>query len=522
MDNGVISPIVDFIRELFAGLSSGLLFFGGPADIVRYVVDILLITFVIYYLLLVLRETRAWQLLKGALLIVLITLICGVFGLEMVRFIFDKILYVVAVAFVVIFQPELRRALETVGLKSFSPLSQAFTSDYQDAQHQLSDMIDEMAEACDKMAKTYTGALIIFERNSRLSELTNQENAVKLDSAVSTNMLMSIFYKGSPLHDGAILIRDGRIVAARCHVPLADNYHVREDLGTRHRAAVGASELGDAIAVAISEERGTISVALDGTLYQMQGMEDLRSNLKYLLGVSGEPVSLGQRIRSRYTNRKRRVKSAVAKAKREATISKDMTTSTATVSTSVAVTGTAAADRLNTVISETSLSGKETKQEKECLIDQDKKKCINPKSGIAPISKRKTSTTATYQRVLMFAASFFVSLCLWLYIQITGNPIAEKIVTVRVESVNAEMLSERGLDAYFPVTTVSIEVVGRKSTIDKFDNEDISAYVDFSDVDQSGVTEMEIKTSSGISEYFRVQSQNKEKISVVINKKDSE
>lgn len=518
MDNGIISPIVDFIRELIAGLSSGLLFFGGPGDIVRYIIDILLITFVIFYLLLVLRETRAWQLLKGALLIVLITMICGVLGLEMVRFIFDKILYVVAVAFVVIFQPELRRALETVGLKSFSPISQAFTSDYQDEQHLLSEMIDEMTEACDKMAKTFTGALIIFERNSKLSELTNQENAVKLDSAVSTNMLMSIFYKGSPLHDGAILIRGGRIVAARCHVPLADNYHIREDLGTRHRAAIGASELGDAIAVVISEERGTISVAMDGTLYQMEGMEDLRSNLKYLLGVSGESVSLSQKIRFRYTNRKRKVKSAVAKVKRDSTASKEVAVKAEDVSFPTDdIERITPANSTATVSPGSITRGNDSIQKKESQIDQANKKYINPKSGIAPISKRKTSSTATYQRVLMFIASFFVTLFLWLYIQITTNPIAEKVVTVRVESVNAEMLSERGLDAYYPVTTVSIEVVGRKSTIDKFDNEDISAYVDFSDIFQPGVKEMQIKTSSGISEYFRVQSQNKEKISVVIN-----
>jgi len=99
-------------------------------------------------------------------------------------------------------------------------------------------------------------------------------------------MLQSIFYKGSPLHDGAILIRNGRIAAARCHIPLADNYHIREDLGTRHRAAIGASEMGDAISIAVSEEIGTISIALDGSLYIMQNGEDLRSNLQYLLGVT--------------------------------------------------------------------------------------------------------------------------------------------------------------------------------------------------------------------------------------------
>lgn len=488
MDNGVISPITDFIRELFAGLSSGLLLFGGPADIIRYVVDIALITFVIYYLLRVLRETRAWQLLKGALLIVLITMICGIFGLEMVSFIFEKILYIVAIAFVVIFQPELRRALETVGLKSFSPISVAFAPEYQDTQHVISNMIDEMSSACMKMAKSYTGALIIFERNSKLSELTNQENAVKLDSSVTANMLLSIFYKGSPLHDGAILIRDGRIVAARCHILLADNYRVREDLGTRHRAAVGASELGDAIAIAISEERGTISIALDGTLYVMQNMEELKNNLRFLLGVSGPATTLGQRIRSRYANRKNKTKAVPQAAEQKATLS--------------TISSTAGTPKTNTI------------------LDSQKENSENKNSISESLTKRKYTKTATYQKVLMFLFSFFVSMCLWLYIQITGNPIAEKTVTVKVESVHADLLTERDLDAYFPVTSVTIDVVGRKSTIDKFESDDISAYVDFSEIYTPGIVEMNIKTTSEISEYFRVQSQNKEKISVVINEKE--
>ncbi len=496
MNNGVIAPIVDFIRELFAGLNSGLLFFGGPADIVRYVVDILLITFVIYYLLRVLRETRAWQLLKGALLIVIITMVCGIFGLEMVGFIFDKILYVVAVAFVIIFQPELRRALETVGLKSFSPLSVAFAPDYQDSQHVVSDMVDEMSTACMQMAQTYTGALIIFERNSRLSELTQQENAVKLDSSVTMTMLSSIFYKGSPLHDGAIVIRNGRIIAARCHVPLADNYRIREDLGTRHRAAIGASELGDAVAIAVSEERGTVSIALDGTLYVMKNREELRNNLRYLLGVAGTVPTLGERIRSRYNDgrNKARYKKAIRVA--QAARAKSVSTGTATEKTPSA----------DAIAEGAATAGVTSSAELRDVAT----------AGTLPVAIKKHATTATYQKVLMIAASFVISLGLWLYIQITSNPIAEKSVTVKVESLNADILQDRGLDAYYPVTSVTLNVVGRKATIDRFESDDISAFVDFSDIFTAGITEMEIRTNSGISEYFRVESQSKEKVSVVI------
>jgi DNA integrity scanning protein DisA with diadenylate cyclase activity len=156
-------------------LNSGVLFFGGPLDIFRYIVDILLITFILYGLLRILRETRAWQLLKGLLLIFLMTIICSLLGLEMVSFIINNVLYIVALAFVVIFQPELRRALETVGLKSFSSISVAFSTEDQDPQHILTRMIDETVSACVKMSKSFTGALIIFERTSKLSELTLQK-----------------------------------------------------------------------------------------------------------------------------------------------------------------------------------------------------------------------------------------------------------------------------------------------------------------------------------------------------------
>lgn len=485
MDYEIISPIVDFIREIFAGLNSGLLLFGGPADIVRYIIDILLITVVLYNLLRVLRETRAWQLLKGVLLIVLLTMICSLFGLEMVSFIFNKILYVVAIAFVVIFQPELRRALETVGLKSFSPLSVAFAPEYQDPQHILSNAIDETVNACMKMGKAYTGALIILERNSKLSELMMQENAVKLDSSVTATMLQSIFYKGSPLHDGAILVRSGRIIAARCHVPLADNYHVREDLGTRHRAAIGASEMGDAVAIAVSEERGTVSIALAGCLYVMQNADDLRSNLRYLLGVSNPTPSFGQRIRLQYNRRIRKSKKSDAPSsvsdKEEENAFRGVP-DTCSVSTSAART------------------------------ESDTKTATIPASRM-----RRGFGAARYQKTIMFLVSLLVSLGLWMYIQITTNPIAQKSITVKVMSVNTEILSERGLEAYYPVATVTVDIVGRKTTIDKFSESDLSAYIDFSDVKESGIAELPIRTTSEISAYFRVEQMSKDQINVVIS-----
>jgi len=135
------------------------------------------------------------------------------------------------------------------------------------------------------MAATRTGALIIIERQTKLGEFIEQENAVQLDAAVSATMLQQIFYKGSPLHDGAVVIRDGRISAARVHVPLSDNYHLRRDYGTRHRAAIGASEIGDTLAVVVSEERGSISLAIEGRLFVLDNADALRSMLHKMLGA---------------------------------------------------------------------------------------------------------------------------------------------------------------------------------------------------------------------------------------------
>ena len=235
MNDGIMAQVFDFFAEIFAGLDSGYLFFGGPAELIRYVVDILLITFLTFQLIKLLRQTRAWQLLQGLSLIVIFTLVCSLFGLEMVSFLFNRMLYVIAIAFVVIFQPELRRALETVGLKSFSTFSNAFIQEDPSENEDVTAMIDNIVYATNAMAKTYTGALIIIERNSKLGELLEQENVVFLDSSVNSPMLESIFYKGSPLHDGAVLIRNTRIVAARCHVPLSDTGHTLVNFGTRHR-----------------------------------------------------------------------------------------------------------------------------------------------------------------------------------------------------------------------------------------------------------------------------------------------
>lgn len=147
----------------------------------------------------------------------------------------------------------------------------------------IAQMIESIVEACSEMAETHTGALIVIERTTPLGELQDQENAVEIDSPVSTSLIKQIFVDSTPLHDGAILIRYGRIAAARIHIPLSDNYHLRKDYGTRHRAAIGASEMGDALAIVISEEKGTISIAIEGRLYVLENSDALRTQLNRFL-----------------------------------------------------------------------------------------------------------------------------------------------------------------------------------------------------------------------------------------------
>ena len=209
----LISQIFEFLGELFNSLDKGTLFFGSFWDFIRYAVDIVLVTFLFYTLLMFIRQTRAWQLIKGIVLILVFVAFCGVVGLDMVGFLFNRLLYIVAILFVVLFQPELRRALETVGLRTSSATNPFRHSESVMTKEELNSFIKEISSACKEMSRTYTGALILIERHTKLDELLSQENVVTFDSEVTNSVLQSIFYKGSPMHDGGLLIRDGRIIS---------------------------------------------------------------------------------------------------------------------------------------------------------------------------------------------------------------------------------------------------------------------------------------------------------------------
>ena len=219
------------------------------------VVDILVVAYIIYRVMKLLKDTSAARLAKGILILVLIMLFASFLRLTMISWLLRNALSVGVFAVVVIFQPELRRLLEQIGKGNLSRMLIPDTDP-----NVVESMIVATVSACADMSRTKTGALIVFERKERLGEII--ATGTRVDAAPSAELIKNIFFKNSPLHDGAMIVRAGRVCAAGCVLPLSGNQGLSRDLGTRHRAAVGMSETADSVLVVVSEETGAISVAL--------------------------------------------------------------------------------------------------------------------------------------------------------------------------------------------------------------------------------------------------------------------
>lgn len=246
--------------------------------------EILIISVLIYYILIWIRDTRAWTLLKGILVIFAFVLVAYVFQMSTILWLFQNLISVTIISIFVLFQPELRRALEQLGRKNL--LSSVFNlSSGAAVDEQAAKVIEktksEIIKACVEMSKARMGALIVIEQEVRLSEY--ERTGIFLDSMVSSQLLMNIFEHNTPLHDGAVFIRNNRIVAATCYLPLSDNMLLSKELGTRHRAGVGISEVSDSITLIVSEETGMISIAHDGMLFRGLNQEELREKLSTLM-----------------------------------------------------------------------------------------------------------------------------------------------------------------------------------------------------------------------------------------------
>lgn len=261
-----------------------------PAIRLNNVLEILIISVLIYYILIWIRDTRAWTLLKGILVICAFMLFAYVFQMDTILWLFQNLISVAIISVFVLFQPELRRALEQLGrkniLSSFFNLSGSGAADEQTVKT-VEKTKSEIIKACMEMSKVRTGALIVIEQDVQLSEY--ERTGIFLDSLVSSQLLINIFEHNTPLHDGAVFIRNNRIVAATCYLPLSDNMLLSKELGTRHRAGVGISEVSDSITLIVSEETGMISVAHDGMLFRGLSQEELREQLSTLMKNQDAP-----------------------------------------------------------------------------------------------------------------------------------------------------------------------------------------------------------------------------------------
>jgi len=236
--------------------------------------DILIVAFAIYQIILAVRGTRAFQMLLGLALLYVASWVSLRIGLVTVNWALSNLLAVWLLLVIILFQPELRRALASMGRRG--SLLRAFWR-YQEAH-----MVDEVVRAVTALAARKVGAIVVLERDSRLSDIV--DSGTPVDAIVSRRLLESIFYPYSPLHDGAVIVSRDRILAASCFLPLSINPDLPRDLGTRHRAAVGVTEESDAVAVAVSEETGSISLVMGGEIIRNLDGADLRQRLSQLLG----------------------------------------------------------------------------------------------------------------------------------------------------------------------------------------------------------------------------------------------
>lgn len=243
------------------------------------IVEMIIISFLVYSILAWIKDTRAWTLLKGIIVILVFYLLAAIFQMNTIVWLMGKIVNVAIIAVVIVFQPELRRALESLGRKNF--LTGLFNLDSQKNQQRFEDRtVNEIVKATFEMAKAKTGALIVMEQDMALTEY--ERTGIQLDSAISSQLLINIFEHNTPLHDGAIIVRGDRIVSATCYLPLSDNMDLSKELGTRHRAAVGVSEVTDALVIVVSEETGAVSVAVGGQIIRNLDAENLKRKLGFM------------------------------------------------------------------------------------------------------------------------------------------------------------------------------------------------------------------------------------------------
>lgn len=271
---------MQWISDFFASFLSLMSTF-RPQDLL----DILLVAFILYNAIRLVRETRAIQLVKGIVFLAVVYIVVNVLDMQAISYILDVLIKFGVVIIVILFQPEMRHALESIGRSSFSRLNvfNSKNSDTYKQKERLVNSITQITRACESMSEKRIGALIVFEKYTLLGEIIKTGTIV--DAEPTSNIVENIFFPNAPLHDGAMVIRDGKIYSAGCILPLTQNNSISSELGTRHRAALGLSEQSDAIIVVVSEETGAVSIAEKGQLRRGISSGDLRKVLfKHILG----------------------------------------------------------------------------------------------------------------------------------------------------------------------------------------------------------------------------------------------
>lgn len=270
----------DTIGERIVEFLKSSVYYGTTMDIYDYF-EIIIIAFLMYYILVWVKATRAWLLLRGLIVIGAFLLLAFLMDMSTIVWLAQNVLSFAVLALIVVLQPELRHALENLGRRNFLP-SMIFADSNDRAQELFSEKtISEITKACMEMGKMKTGALIVIEQKESLKEY--ERTGIDVDGIVSSQLLINIFEHNTPLHDGAVIIRGNRVTSATCYLPLSDNLDLSKELGTRHRAGVGISEVTDSLTVIVSEETGKISVAYSGQLERSLNSEQLKERLQVIL-----------------------------------------------------------------------------------------------------------------------------------------------------------------------------------------------------------------------------------------------
>lgn len=267
------------MQKIWTEFTTSFDWFYIPRISITDIIEIIILSYLLYNLILWFKKTRAWTLVKGIAVILAFAGIAVVLNLNTILWILKNTISVGIVAVIVLFQPELRRALEELGRKNI--ITDVLTRDDTEKDERLNDnTIQELVNAAIAMSKNKTGALIVLEQDVALGEY--ESTGINIDACVTSQLIVNIFEKNTPLHDGAVIIRNNRVVSATCYLPLTDRSDINKELGTRHRAALGLSEVSDSMILIVSEETGAISVARGGVLHRNLDSESLRKQLDSL------------------------------------------------------------------------------------------------------------------------------------------------------------------------------------------------------------------------------------------------